>query len=384
MSHGVKSFLSIMAIILTTLCNLTAPARAQFIFNPLQNLGGGVVTAPSCAAAASGSTFCGVVGVGGHLLLNQIDNFTSLGYTDLGGIVIGKPSCTHFGIGQIEPQFRVLCGVIGTDSALWVIRFDGLSSSGFTSLGGVSISDPACTGISGSTKAVCVVIGTNSHLFASTTLDGVNWTAFVDLDLGGTLIFNPTCMDIGDMMGFCGAVTTDGELRLIRFQAGSGPVSFEPNTNIITFPPTTLQTLGNALLVTGGISIPSTTRITSDPSCAAGLRAAVVCGVRGSDSALYVSQFNGTTFSPFQFEGGTLAGAPSCAFAVCAVRGTNSELFVIQFLNNGITTAFTPVPGANINGDPSCTLHPNQDLTLLMLCGVRSTDSTLRITIGHE
>ena len=107
------------------------------------------MTAPSCAAAASGSTFCGVVGVGGHLLLNQVDNFTSLGYTDLGGIVIGKPSCTHFGIGQPEPLFRVLCGVIGTDSALWVIRFDGSSSSGFTSLGGISISDPACTGLSG-------------------------------------------------------------------------------------------------------------------------------------------------------------------------------------------------------------------------------------------
>jgi hypothetical protein len=190
----------------------------------------------------------------------------------------------------------------------------------------VSISDPACTGLSGSTKAVCVVIGTNSHLFASTTLDGVNWTAFTDLDLGGTLIFNPTCMDIGDMIGFCGAVTTDGELRLIRFQAGSGPVSWE-NTNIITFPPITLHTLGNARLVTGGISIPSTIRITSDPSCTAGLRAAVACGVRGSDSALYVSQFNGTTFSPFQFQGGTLAGAPSCAFAICAARGPNSELF---------------------------------------------------------
>jgi hypothetical protein len=61
MSRGVKTFLSVIAIILTTLCNLTAPAQAQFVFNPLQNLGGGVVTAPSCAAAASGSTFCGVV-----------------------------------------------------------------------------------------------------------------------------------------------------------------------------------------------------------------------------------------------------------------------------------------------------------------------------------
>jgi hypothetical protein len=383
MSYGVKTFLSIGAIILATLCKLAVPAQAQFVFNPPQNLGGSVTTAPSCTGA-SGSSFCGAVGVNGHLFLNQIDDFSSFGYMDLGGIVIGKPSCTHFGLGDPQPLFRVLCGVIGTDSAVWVVRFDGLSSSGFTSLGGVSISDPACTGISGSTKAVCVVIGTNSHLFGSTTMDGVNWTAFADLNLGGTLIFNPTCMDIGDMIGFCGAVTTDGELRLIRFQAGGGPVTWAPDVNIVSFPPVILQSLGNARLVTGGISIPSTLRITSDPSCAAGLRAAVVCGVRGSDSALYVTQFNGTTFSPFQFEGGILASAPSCAFAVCAVRGTDSELYIIQFLSNGVTTPFAPVPGANINGDPSCTLHPNELLTILMLCGARKTDSTLWMTIGHE
>jgi hypothetical protein len=383
MSHGVKTFLSVTAIILTTLCTQTAPAQAQLIFNPLENLGGSVVTAPSCTGAIS-TSFCGVVGVNGHLLLNQIMDFNFLGYTDLGGIVIGKPSCTQFGRPGDQNTFRVLCGVIGTDGAVWVIRSDGSSLSAFTSLGGVSISNPACTGLSGSDKVICAVIGTNNHLFASTTLDGVNWTAFVDLDVGGTLIFNPTCMDIGDMIGFCGAVTTDGELRLRRYEATiSSPVSWE-NTYIITFPPIILQTLGNARLVTGGISSPSTTRITSDPSCATGFRVAVICAVRGSDDALYVSQFNGTTFSPFQFEGGTLAGAPNCAFGVCAVRGTDSELFVIPFLNNGITPAFTPVPGANISGDPGCTFHPNELGTLLVLCGVRSTDSTLRVTIGHE
>jgi len=106
MSHGAKTFLSVIAIILTTLCKLTAPAQAQFIFNPLQNLGGGVVTAPSCAAAASGSTFYGVVGVGGHLLLNQIDNFTSLGYTDLGGIVIGKPVVPTLALANLNPYFE--------------------------------------------------------------------------------------------------------------------------------------------------------------------------------------------------------------------------------------------------------------------------------------
>jgi len=57
MSRGIKTFLSVIAIILTTLCKPTAPAQAQFIFNPLQNLGGGVVTAPSCALRPAGQLF---------------------------------------------------------------------------------------------------------------------------------------------------------------------------------------------------------------------------------------------------------------------------------------------------------------------------------------
>jgi hypothetical protein len=182
------------------------------------------------------------------------------------------------------------------------------------------------------------------------------------------------------MIGFCGAATTDGELRLKRFQAAVGGAVSWQGTTIITFPPPPLQTLPNARVVSGGFLPPSTLRITSDPSCAAGRSAAVICGVRGSDSALYVSQFNGATFSPFQFEGGVLAGAPSCAFAVCAARGADSQLYVIQ---PGLTAAFKPVPGTNLSGDPSCTLHPNELLTTLMLCGVRSTDSTLWITIAH-
>jgi hypothetical protein len=381
MSYGAKTLLKVSAIILACLCKLAVPSQAQYIFNPLENLGGSVVTAPSCTGAIA-SSYCGVVGVNGHLLLSQIMDFNLLGYVDLGGIVIGKPSCTQFGIpNQTIPQ--VLCGVIGTDGAVWTVRFDGANSSGFFRLGGVGVSNPACTGLAGSTKAICAVIGTNDHLFASSTLDGVNWTAFEDLDLGGTLIFNPTCMDLGDMRGFCGAVTTDGELRLRSYEATvSSSVTWE-NTYIITFPPITLQTLGNARLVSGGISIPNTTRITADPSCALGLAAAVICGVRGSDNALYVSTFSGT-FSPFHFEGGILAGAPSCAWAGCAVRGTDSQLYVIQFLSNGTTVPFAQVPGTNLSGDPSCTFHPNELLTLLMLCGVRSTDSTLWATIAHE
>jgi hypothetical protein len=164
MIHIGKTFLSVTAITLAILCKLTAPAQAQVIFNPLKNLGGGVVTDPSCAGINNVAA-CGAVGVNGHLFINEFNDLVQSGYTDLGGIIIGKPSCTNVGTNNSQ----VLCGTIGTDGAVWVNRYDGFSSS-FTSLSGVSISNPACTGLSaanllsGTTKAVCTVIGTNSHL----------------------------------------------------------------------------------------------------------------------------------------------------------------------------------------------------------------------------
>jgi hypothetical protein len=179
------------------------------------------------------------------------------------------------------------------------------------------------------------------------------------------------------MTGFCGAVTTDGELRLARFNAVSGPVSFNPSIIVIPAPLTP-----NVFCILGSPCNIPTLRITSDPSCATGADVAVICGVRGSDSALYVSQFNGTTFSSFQSEGGVLAGAPSCSFGVCAVRDANSLLYTIQISSSG-NSGFTPVPATtDINGDPSCASYPF-DGTILTACGAKSTNSTLWETIGH-
>jgi hypothetical protein len=59
------------------------------------------------------------------------------------------------------------------------------------------------------------------------------------------------------------------------------------------------------------------------------------------------------------------------------------ELYVNQF-NNGTWSGFQPIPGAVINGDPSCTIVPNNPPTLsaAVWCGVKNTDSSLWITVG--
>jgi hypothetical protein len=388
MSRVVKTFTSITAIILTTLCKLT-PAPALDVFSALQNQAGILASDPSCTVGGN-VAICAVVGIGGHLFVDTYNGTSWSGLQDKGGIVIGKPSCTHFNLGNVQ----ALCGTIGTDGAVWVNVFNGTSWN-FRSIGGVSISNPACTGFAGG--AICTVIGTNSHLFASTTSDGVTWSAFQDLNLGGTLIFNPMCMDIAWAnfpAALCGAVTTAGELRVISFNG----MTWDSNPTIITFPPN------------------SNMSITADPSCAAVNTAKIIiCGVRGSDSALYVSQSfvnqqtGVTTFPQFSFVGGILAGAPSCAsenitsfstlMPVCAVRGTDSVLYITQFvpatfciINRPcvIQYSYQAIPTTDIKSDPSCTfmlvsvpVKPSGKVSQPeVLCGVKTTDSQLWVTIG--
>jgi hypothetical protein len=373
MSHIGKTFLSVTAITLTILCKLT-PAQAQ-VFSALQDQGGILMSDPSCTYgnALRGAATCAVVGVDGALYVNRFDGN---GFTDLGGLVIGKPSCTQFG-----PNPQALCAVLGTDSSVFVNVSSHVpgdpSWSGFRPLGGVSISDPVCTGLPGTFQAICAIIRPNGSLAVAMTSDGAgqNWTTFADLNLGGTLRFNPTCTAFNLMPGhaLCGAVTMAGDFR-VKFFDGT---TWDTNATIVTFPP-------NISIM----SDPSCTMVTSGSGGQHG-----ICGVRGSDSALYVSQFNGTTFSQFQSLGGFIVGAPSCTseiveparpMAVCAVRGIYNGLYVNQF-NSGAWSGFEPIAGPIINGDPSCRTvlpGPGGSSLAVVWCGVKSTASELWVTVS--
>jgi hypothetical protein len=352
MSNLVKTVVSAAAIIFTVLCQ---PTTAQATWNGLQDLGGSLVTDPSCTFRGNGA-ICGIVNAGGQLDVNRFDGTNWSGFIDhLGGIVIGRPSCTHFGLGNVG----AFCAVVGADSSVFANFFDGASWSGFQSLNGVGISDPACTGIVGTNQAFCAIIGINGSLLVN-HFDGSNWTGFEDL--GGTHIFNPTCTDDFHLGVLCGGVTTTGQLRLRHF-------------NGTTWEPPTI------------LALPNNNFITADPSCTFINQDQMICGVRGADSALYVSRFDGISFAPFQNLGGILAAKPTCTsdnvgsptpMAICAVRGITSELFVNQFI--GTTwSGYQPILGANIDGAPSCSLLP----VAQALCGVRGTDNKLWVTIGN-
>ncbi len=375
MSQMGKTFLSVTAITLAIIFKL-APAQAQ-VFSALQDQGGVLGSDPNCTNgnALAGAATCAVVGVDGALYVNRFDGS---GFTDLGGIVIGKPSCTQFG-----PNPQALCAVVGTDASIFVnvsSRVPGNPSwSGFRPLGGVSISDPACTGLlPRSNQAICAIIRPNGSLAVAISSDGAGqtWTTFTDLNLGGTHKFNPTCAAVINFIGaLCGAVTTAGDFR-VKFFNGT---TWDASPTIVTFAP------------------PNTNiSIVSDPSCtfvtgSNGQQA--ICAVRGSDSALYVAQLNGPLFPQFQSLGGIIVGVPSCSSeivepgnpkSVCAVRGILNELFVNQY-NNGIWSGFQPIPGTIINGDPSCRAvqpGPGGSSLSVVWCGVKSTASQLWVTVS--
>jgi hypothetical protein len=79
MTHVVKTFISVTAIILTTLCKLT-PAPAQDVFSALQDQGGILASDPSCTLGGN-VAICAVVGYGGHL--GAVRNAVGIWWRDL-------------------------------------------------------------------------------------------------------------------------------------------------------------------------------------------------------------------------------------------------------------------------------------------------------------
>jgi hypothetical protein len=174
---------------------------------------------PTTTALLNGA-ICGVVGTNGHL---YVDRFDGSGFTDLGGQVVGKPSCTY-----LNDVVQAFCGVRGTDSAVYVNFSSPFATnpswSGFQRIGGVSISDPVCTSLFNPNggQAICAIIRPNGALAISMTSDGSSWAAFADR-FGGTqfnptstIFFNggPTPQSSGAL---CGAVTTAGGFQVEFF-----------------------------------------------------------------------------------------------------------------------------------------------------------------------
>jgi hypothetical protein len=150
-----------MGVTIVSLYLLSHPVTA---WGQFQFLGGVVADGPSCTGTGDGAgqVACGVRGTDSALYAVRFDPGTNFrtGFQFHDGALIGPPSCTGAGSGLAA------CGVRGTDSALYGIRFNPETrfSTGFVSVGGVLAGPPSCAGV-GIERAVCGVKGVDAALY---------------------------------------------------------------------------------------------------------------------------------------------------------------------------------------------------------------------------
>ena len=174
MSRMGPALLAVSVVVLA----FSFPATVWGHFRPL---GGVVVGDPSCAVVGSPvglaqrrPVTCAVVGTDGALYGIRFDPRlnVSTGFRRLGGTIVGNPSCVG------DDLLTLTCAVRGTDNALYAISFDPEAnfSTGFQPLGGIAVSNPSCTTWSVSfPKVICGVVGTDNALYAIGFTDCAAW-----------------------------------------------------------------------------------------------------------------------------------------------------------------------------------------------------------------
>jgi hypothetical protein len=194
MSRMAPALLAVSVVVLA----FSFPATVWGQFRPL---GGVVVGDPSCAVVGSPvglaerrPVTCAVVGTDGALYGIRFDPRlnVSTGFRRLGGAIVGNPSCVR------DDLLTLTCAVRGTDNALYAISFDPEAnfSTGFQRLGGIAVSNPSCTnGAFSYPKVICGVVGPDNALYGigfQTALPGVRSASSTGEPLGVIVVDDPS------------------------------------------------------------------------------------------------------------------------------------------------------------------------------------------------
>ncbi|MFO1039278.1 MAG: hypothetical protein U1E45_20735 [Geminicoccaceae bacterium] len=163
------------------------------------------VTAPGCAGDGNGGVICTVV-------LANASNVAAVRYTgtawtsvlNLSGTANTPPTCT--GLGQTG---KVACFARGTESAIYVNKFDGgswrlLGWTGWVNIGGISQSEARCTNPAAGTL-ICGAIGANlDNALYVNAYNGSTWSGWAKT--GGPAIGNPSCVSPAANKALCAIV----------------------------------------------------------------------------------------------------------------------------------------------------------------------------------
>ena len=130
------------------------------------NPGAAITADPNCAGIGQNKILC-AVRAGGSLRVNRADNgFTWPFFQNLGGILTAAPNCT-----LSSPPFGAMptavCVVRGTNSGVFINRFDGSNWSGYQPITGANtVGAPSCTFLRNA-QSLCGARGTNNHLYVT-------------------------------------------------------------------------------------------------------------------------------------------------------------------------------------------------------------------------
>lgn len=373
-----------MVVVGVAFLGLSSPAAAQAV-----TWGGIVSGMPSCVSthvSLSEEVVCVLAGTDQDLYSIQINprTGTTLGMKTIGYTrsIVGNPSCT-----ASDAPF-IACAVRGELNELYGIIFDPVTlantglrrldqSGDYRPLAG----DPSCVSTGSTTDhpklgpptVNCGVRGTDNRLHLAWFLgnsQAISQSSIEPAEPDDVIVGDPSCARANGSQIICVARHTDSSLAIIAWSAknsSSGPLDYQVNslagpTPFMLGNPSCASTRDAARFSAAGGTVFSSSSL-------------VTCGVRGTDSALYVIRFGinesgiiastpiekafGSDVVAYRSLGGIITNDPSCAstrsqVVTCGVRGTDGRPYLIDVdTETGSSSPYEQQPTL-IPGDATC------------------------------
>jgi hypothetical protein len=272
------------------------------------NLPGVGVSDPSCVNAGAGNVVCGARSATNTLVATVFDGTNWSDFIDSDGQIFSEASCALLRKGKVSCAARSLAG------ALTQSTFNTTTSAWgkFVTATGSITSAPGCAGDNDG-DVICAVAGivNNSDSFLVNRYDGSKWEGFLNLDNGSPSTPTPACASLGLRGQVACFERSSDTFYANRFQSGLWSTDNWSGWRGIT----------------GGHDGP---RI----SCAllSAASGSLACGVRSlRDAFMYAGTFDGTNWSGFTKVGNKpIWTGPGCAVlsagkAICVVVGINNQ-----------------------------------------------------------
>ena len=303
------------------------------------------IGSPSCAQVSTNKVACAVLTEKASIMVNEYNGSAWSTWKVLTGAAASSPSCTSDGDG------KVICAATASTGSMLVTIFNGSAWSTPTDVTAALYSAPSCAEYT-SGKVLCVARNASGGL-AWSLYSGTAWSTFANIST--TTVSGPACTSDHNSGVVCAVYTAGGVTLVDKFVGGSwkgllnigGQAEASPdctfwksNGEVACFAKgqssevyiTTYN--GGTWSVSNWESYQGLGGIVNDnASCTSQATGDLVCGAIGPDGGnlFYGNTYNGAAWSGWVTTSTKGFGSPSCAplttgKAVCLVTGFNNEL----------------------------------------------------------